>query len=59
LKRVITISANVEGRVASEVLSDVKTRLASFELPNGYTIKFTGKTKSKRRPRRSSAKRSW
>ena len=49
LKRVITISANVEGRVASEVLSDVKTRLASFELPNGYTIKFTGKDEEQKK----------
>ena len=43
LKRVITVTGNVEGRVASEVLNDVKGRLANFEWPAGYTIKFTGK----------------
>ncbi len=43
LKRVITVTGNVEGRVASEVLDDVKARLAGLELPAGYTVKFTGK----------------
>ena len=43
LKRVITVTGDVEGRVASEVLSDVKSRLANYDLPAGYNIKFTGK----------------
>jgi CzcA family heavy metal efflux pump len=43
LKRVITVTGNVEGRVASEVLDDVKARLASKSLPAGYSVKFTGK----------------
>jgi len=43
LKRVITVTGNVEGRVASDVLGDVRERLASMELPSGYTLKFTGK----------------
>ncbi|MCI0705851.1 MAG: efflux RND transporter permease subunit [Ignavibacteriae bacterium] len=42
MKRVITITGNVEGRLPTEVLDEVKANLASFELPSGYTIKFTG-----------------
>jgi multidrug efflux pump len=42
LKRVITVTGNVEGRLASEVLSEVKTRLAGLDLPPGYAISFTG-----------------
>jgi multidrug efflux pump subunit AcrB len=43
LKRVITVTGNVEGRVASDVLNDVRERLSGIELPSGYTMKFTGK----------------
>jgi len=43
LKRVITITGNVEGRLASEVLDDIRANLASYEMPSGYTLKFTGK----------------
>ena len=43
LTRVITVSANgEEGANANEVLDSVKTRLASFSLPPGYNISFTG-----------------
>jgi CzcA family heavy metal efflux pump len=49
LKRVVTITGNVEGRVASEVLADVKDRLGSFELPNGHTLKFTGKDEEQKK----------
>jgi multidrug efflux pump subunit AcrB len=41
-KRVITVSGEVEGRVQSEVLNDVKARLANLELPARYGIKYTG-----------------
>jgi multidrug efflux pump subunit AcrB len=43
LKRVITVTGNVEGRVASDVLNDVRERLTGMDLPAGYTLKFTGK----------------
>lgn len=43
LKRVITVSGNVEGRVASDVLNDVKSLLLHMDLPSGYSLKFTGK----------------
>jgi CzcA family heavy metal efflux pump len=41
-KRVITVSGDVEGRVQSEVINEIKTRLAGFDLPSGYGIKLTG-----------------
>ena len=41
-KRVITVTGDVQGRLGSQVLQDVKSRLASFALPSGYTIKYTG-----------------
>ncbi len=42
LKRVITITGNVESRLASEVLADIRGQLAGLELPAGYAISFTG-----------------
>ncbi len=41
-KRVITVSGDVEGRVQSEVLKDVRSRIADVTLPAGYTVKLTG-----------------
>lgn len=41
-KRVVTISGDVEGRVQSEVLKDVRALLSNDQLPEGYSIKFTG-----------------
>ena len=48
-KRVITITADAEGRLASEVLADVKTKLASFDMPNGYTIKYSGEDEEQKK----------
>lgn len=42
LKRVITVTGGTEDRVASEVLNEVKSRLAGFDLPSGYNIRFGG-----------------
>ncbi|MCI0449898.1 MAG: efflux RND transporter permease subunit, partial [Chlorobi bacterium] len=42
LKRVVTISANAEGRLGNEVLNDVIKKLKNFKLPDGYTISYTG-----------------
>jgi len=42
LKRVVTISANAEGRLGNEVLGDVINKLKGFKLPDGYTISYTG-----------------
>ncbi|MGB5073934.1 MAG: efflux RND transporter permease subunit, partial [Bacteroidota bacterium] len=44
-KRVITVTADAQGRLASDVLKDVKTRLAAFPMPDGYTIGFAGEQK--------------
>jgi multidrug efflux pump subunit AcrB len=41
-KRVITVSGDVEGRVQSEVVKEVRTRLAEISMPTGYGIKLTG-----------------
>lgn len=41
-KRVITISADAQGRLANDVLLDVRTRLAGLELPQGYEISYAG-----------------
>jgi multidrug efflux pump len=42
-KRVVTISGDVSGRLANEIIQDIKTRLASdFEWPRGYSYRFTG-----------------
>jgi multidrug efflux pump subunit AcrB len=41
-KRVITVSGDVEGRVQSEVIKDVKAHIADIDLPDGYGIKLTG-----------------
>lgn len=42
LKRVVTVSANAEGRLGNDVLNDVKLKLESFNLPAGYNIIYTG-----------------
>ena len=41
-KRVITVSGDVEGRVQSEVINEIRNRLEGFNLPVGYDIKLTG-----------------
>jgi len=41
-KRVITVSGDVEGRVQSDVIRDVRARIAGLSLPVGYGIKLTG-----------------
>lgn len=42
LKRVVTVSANAEGRLGNEVLMDVKEKLKNINLPDGYNITYTG-----------------
>lgn len=42
LKRVVTVSANAEGRLGNEVLADAITALKDFQLPPGYQINYTG-----------------
>jgi CzcA family heavy metal efflux pump len=42
LSRVVTISANAEGRLGNDVLNDVKAKLETFKMPEGYLITYTG-----------------
>jgi CzcA family heavy metal efflux pump len=42
LKRVVTITGTNYGRLANDVLHDVKERLAQYELPPGYAIRYRG-----------------
>ena len=44
-KRVVTVSANAEGRLGNDVLNDVKKKLAAYKMPDGYIITFTGESK--------------
>jgi CzcA family heavy metal efflux pump len=48
-KRVITISGDVQGRLSAEVLAEVKTRLASLELPQGYAIRYSGEEEEQKK----------
>ncbi len=41
-KRVITVSGDVEGRVQSEVINEIKARISGATLPTGYGVKLTG-----------------
>ncbi len=41
-KRVITLSADAEGRLATDVLRDVQSRLQTLEFPLGYQIRYAG-----------------
>ncbi len=41
-KRVVTLTADTEGRLSSEVLADVQNILAEMDLPIGYEIRYAG-----------------
>ncbi|PCJ62206.1 MAG: acriflavin resistance protein [Candidatus Hydrogenedentota bacterium] len=41
-KRMVTIKADAEGRLGTEVLADVQEVLGKMALPTGYAIRFTG-----------------
>jgi len=41
-KRVVTLTADAEGRLGSDVLADVQGKLSKFELPSGYEISYAG-----------------
>jgi len=40
--RVVTVTADVEGRLPNDALNDVKALLKSYALPQGYTMAFAG-----------------
>ncbi|MBN1555808.1 MAG: efflux RND transporter permease subunit, partial [Phycisphaerae bacterium] len=41
-KRAVTLTADAEGRLGTEVLQDVEKRLADMTLPDGYRIVYAG-----------------
>ncbi|MFK4764407.1 efflux RND transporter permease subunit [Desulfobaculum sp. SPO524] len=41
-QRVVTVSADVAGRLAGEIIRDIEARLADFPWPRGYAYSFTG-----------------
>jgi multidrug efflux pump len=41
-KRVVTLTADAEGRLGTEVLSDVQKRLTGMDLPPGYELTYAG-----------------
>jgi multidrug efflux pump subunit AcrB len=41
-KRTVTLTADTEGRLSSEVLLDVQERLGKLEMPAGYEIDYAG-----------------
>jgi len=41
-KRVVTLTADAEGRLSSDVLADVQKRLESLEMPAGYEMRYAG-----------------
>ncbi len=42
--RVVTVSADVEGRLPNDALMEVQQVLADHELPRGYQLKYTGES---------------
>lgn len=42
LNRVVTITGSNHGRLANDVLNDIKRQLAGYEIPQGYTMSYRG-----------------
>jgi multidrug efflux pump subunit AcrB len=47
-KRLVTVEADASGRLADDVLADLRTRLADFSLPDGYSLTFGGEEEERR-----------
>ncbi len=41
-KRVVTVSGNVSGRLANDVIRDINNRLQQMQWPRGYRFRFSG-----------------
>ena len=41
-KRVVTVSGDASGRLANDIIRDIKVRLGNFDWPRGYAYRFTG-----------------
>ncbi len=50
LKRVVTVSGNVDAEYnANDVLANVQAKLADFELPQDYSIEYTGQSEEQKK----------
>lgn len=49
LKRVVTISADVEGRLKTAALAEVQEKLKALDMPPGYSIDYTGEQEEQRK----------
>ncbi len=47
-KRVVTLTGNNQDRGVDKILEDVKERIATVPLPQGYTVEYTGDTEEMR-----------
>ena len=52
-ERTATVRADLEGRLADEVLTDLKEALKDMHLPEGYAIEFGGETEKRDKPFKS------
>lgn len=48
-KRVVTVSANVEGRLANDVIRELDVRLKELSWPRGYSYTFSGEQEEQRK----------
>ncbi|WP_027361713.1 efflux RND transporter permease subunit [Halodesulfovibrio aestuarii] len=48
-KRVVTVAANVEGRLANDVIRELNVRLKEMSWPRGYSYTFTGEQEEQRK----------
>ncbi len=48
-KRTITVSSNVRGRLASDVLADVRNRLSAMKFAPGIKIRYTGEREARKK----------
>lgn len=46
--RVLTVSADAEGRSGSEVLKSVQERLREYEVPPGFSLRYSGENESQK-----------
>jgi multidrug efflux pump len=49
-KRVVTVSGDVSGRLANDIIRDIDSRLSKgFDWPRGYSYRFTGEQKEQQK----------
>jgi len=49
LRKVVTVSAKVEGRLPAEVLEEVRQIVKDLNLPDGYNIEYTGENEEQQK----------